>query len=51
MANEIGEYFVSANGIRNHYLRGGSGPTLLLLHGWPEWPHIWRLVITRLAGD
>jgi epoxide hydrolase 4 len=51
MANEIGEYFVSANGIRTHYLRGGSGPTLLLLHGWPEWSHIWRPVITRLAGD
>lgn len=44
-------HFTDANGIRMHYLRGGSGPTLLLLHGWPEWSHVWRPVMARLAPD
>ena len=44
-----------AGGIRLHYLRsigtsGSSGLPLLLLHGWPEWSHAWRPVMTRLAG-
>ena len=45
-----------AGGIRLHYLRSGtctggsSGLPLLLLHGWPEWSHAWRPVMTRLAS-
>lgn len=44
-----------AHGLRLHYLRSGgpSGPPLLplvLLHGWPEWSHAWRPVMSRLAG-
>jgi hypothetical protein len=27
---------VDVNGISLHYLRGGSGPTLLLIHGFPQ---------------
>ena len=27
---------VHANGINIHYLREGSGPPLILVHGWPE---------------
>jgi pimeloyl-ACP methyl ester carboxylesterase len=46
----IESQFVEANGVRLHYLRQGAGRTLLLLHGWPEWSHIWRPVM-RLLGD
>lgn len=28
---------------------GRAGAPLLLLHGWPEWSHAWRPVMSRLA--
>src|SRR5215210_5179705 len=41
--------FLSANGIRMHYWREGGGPTLLLLHGWPEFCRTWRQLIPLLG--
>jgi pimeloyl-ACP methyl ester carboxylesterase len=38
-----------ANGVRLHYARAGSGPPLLLLHGWPEFWLAWEPVMARLA--
>lgn len=36
------------NGVRLHYVRGGRGPLVLLVHGWLEtWWH-WRLVMPEL---
>ena len=39
---------VRANGIDVHYLREGSGPPLVLLHGWPEFCRTWRKVMPLL---
>lgn len=35
--------------LRLAYRRDGSGPPLVLLHGWPEWSGVWRKVIPDLA--
>ena len=43
--------FVEANGIRLHAVIGGSGPPLLLVHGWPQTWYQWRLIMPRLARD
>ncbi|VWD59484.1 alpha/beta hydrolase [Burkholderia contaminans] len=38
-----------ANGIRQHYLDAGSGPVVVLLHGFPETSFAWRHQIPVLA--
>jgi pimeloyl-ACP methyl ester carboxylesterase len=41
--------FVSANGSRFHIVEAGSGPLVLLLHGFPEFWGAWRHQVTALA--
>ena len=36
---------------RVHYVAGGTGPPLLLLHGYPQTHIMWRKVAPRLAAD
>ena len=38
-----------ANGAAFHVARTGTGPALLLLHGWPEFWLTWEPVMARLA--
>ncbi|MFJ6079811.1 alpha/beta fold hydrolase [Streptomyces sp. NPDC092369] len=38
------------DGIRLHYTRAGSGPLLVLLHGWPQTSLCWRPVLGELAA-
>jgi pimeloyl-ACP methyl ester carboxylesterase len=53
LALELGSGFESKfaqmNGTRIHYVRGGSGPALILLHGFPEDWYEFRLLMPRLA--
>jgi pimeloyl-ACP methyl ester carboxylesterase len=37
--------------LRVHFAEAGSGPPLLLLHGWPQHFWCWRRVVPQLAGD
>jgi haloacetate dehalogenase len=39
------------DGVRLHYVRAGSGPLLVLLHGWPQTSDCWRPVLADLAAD
>jgi pimeloyl-ACP methyl ester carboxylesterase len=41
---------VDVDGVRMHYLRSGTGPTMVLLHGFPQDSYEWRAVMTRLAA-
>jgi pimeloyl-ACP methyl ester carboxylesterase len=38
-----------ANGITVNYVRGGSGPTVVLLHGYPQTWYMWRKVMPALG--
>jgi pimeloyl-ACP methyl ester carboxylesterase len=42
--------FVDVNGIRMHVVEQGSGPLLVLCHGFPESSHSWRHQLPALAA-
>jgi haloacetate dehalogenase len=42
---------VRTSGAEINLVTGGSGPPLLLLHGYPQTHVMWRKVAPRLAGD
>ncbi len=42
--------FVQANGLRFAYLEEGTGPLVLLLHGFPDTAHSWDVVRPALAA-
>jgi pimeloyl-ACP methyl ester carboxylesterase len=41
--------FVNAGGLRTHVAEAGSGPPLVMLHGWPQNWWMWRELIGPLA--
>lgn len=43
--------FTTANGVQLHYVVGGEGPPLVLLHGWPEIWWEYRKVMPTLAAS
>jgi len=43
--------FAQVEGVRMHYVTGGSGPPLVLLHGWPQTWYSWWPVMPALAED
>jgi pimeloyl-ACP methyl ester carboxylesterase len=42
--------FAQINGIRLHYVTVGTGPAVILLHGWPQTWFAWRGTMERLAS-
>jgi len=42
--------YAVVNGVRLHYVEAGSGPLVLLLHGFPEFWYSWRHQIPALAA-
>ena len=47
--NDIQHRFIDTNGIRMHIAEKGSGPLILLCHGFPESWYSWRHQILALA--
>ena len=41
--------FADVMGVRMHYVTGGSGDPLVLLHGWPQSWYGWRGIMPELA--
>src|SRR5215469_2918718 len=41
--------FVTANGLEFAYLSEGSGPLVLLFHGFPDTAHTWDFVLPYIA--
>ena len=49
LADTFTSRYIDAGGVRLHAVIGGSGPALLLVHGWPETWYAWRLLMPTLA--
>ena len=45
----ISSNFLRTDSLDLHYLRAGSGPPVILLHGWPEFSGVWKRNIDALA--
>ncbi len=41
--------FADVDGVRMHYVTGGAGEPLVLLHGWPQSWYAWRGIMPELA--
>lgn len=48
--NEVAHQRIKTNGIWLHIAEQGTGPLVLLLHGFPEMWYSWRHQITFLAN-
>ena len=46
---ELKHGFANTNGIKMHYVEVGSGPLVVLCHGWPESWYSWRHQLPALA--
>jgi pimeloyl-ACP methyl ester carboxylesterase len=49
-AGALEHRFVQTNGIRMHYVEAGTGPLVLLCHGFPEIWYSWRHQLPALAA-
>jgi len=48
--DSIASHDAVVDGVRLHYLRAGSGPYVILLHGYTETSRMWRPLMPRLAS-
>ena len=48
---DISFFSVTTDELQVSGLRAGSGPLLVLLHGWPEHSLVWRKCMCLLARD
>jgi len=44
-------HWVEVDGLAMHVAEAGSGPAVLLIHGWPQHWYAWRKVAPELAED
>jgi pimeloyl-ACP methyl ester carboxylesterase len=44
-------HIASVNGIQLHYVMGGQGGPIILLHGWPETWYEWRHIMPSLSKN
>ena len=44
------QHTVEIDGLEIAYREAGTGPAILLLHGWPTWSYLWRELIPPLAA-
>ena len=49
ISTAFAHHFADVNGTRIHYVSGGTGPAIVLLHGWPLTWREWRGIMPALV--
>ena len=49
--SEIDARFAEVNGVRLHYRIAGSGPPVVLLHGYTQTGHMWHPIVPSLSAQ
>ncbi|WP_250574282.1 alpha/beta fold hydrolase [Nonomuraea sediminis] len=49
--NTFRHEFADVDGVRMHYVTGGSGPPVVLIHGWPQTWYGWWPIMPALAKN
>ena len=44
-------HYAQVNGVKLHYVKGGKGPPILLVHGYPETWYTWHKMMPALAEN
>lgn len=50
-AFEYKDGYADSNGVRIHYVTAGSGPLVVMVHGFPDFWYTWRHQMEALAGS
>ncbi|WP_333716183.1 alpha/beta fold hydrolase, partial [Gordonia sp. (in: high G+C Gram-positive bacteria)] len=46
---KFSHHMINLTEVQYHYVKGGEGPPLVLLHGWGSTWYMWRKVMDELA--
>ena len=49
--DEVEHHFAENQGVKIHYATLGRGPTVLFVHGFPDFWYSWRDQMAALSGD
>lgn len=50
-AAEYKDGYADSNGVKIHYVTAGSGPLVVMIHGFPDFWYTWRHQIDALSGQ
>src|SRR5260370_8426880 len=49
--SQVTHGYADSNGVKIHYATVGSGPLMVMVHGFPDFWYSWRHQMQGLAGD
>lgn len=51
LTEEVTHHYADNNGVKIHYVKTGSGPLVVMIHGFPDYWYSWRHQMNGLKGD
>ncbi|MGK0222356.1 MAG: pimeloyl-ACP methyl ester carboxylesterase [Limisphaerales bacterium] len=49
--DEVTHHYADNNGVKIHYVAAGEGPTVVMIHGFPDFWYTWRHQMNGLKND